>query len=166
MQLRAGCTTGYKGGKHSLVVLTPKNTVKDVFPACILHIYINTASHKQRYRRYSFTPSGAPSHPCLHSECAVPPGAPWSHGCKLPAMRTSTHQHAPPVTAHLSLHLCALTLSLCSQTQRFTSVLWYRQGTQPSCLLDWLCRCPTISATLRTSIPHWIPSAPTVFLSG
>lgn len=95
------------------------------------------------------------------SRCSLIPGA------------TSTRQHAPPVIAHLSLCLHALTLSLCSQTQHISSVSVVQAGNaalSSAGLTTHMSHHPCFYQEggflhHRASIPHWIPSAPTVFMS-
>lgn len=91
----------------------------------------------------------------------------------LPARATCTHQHTSPRTACHSLHLHALTLSLCSQTEHSSSVSVVPSGNSGFPSAAWttqMCHSPVTNRKRafchhRASIPHWNPSAPSVFTS-
>lgn len=181
MQLRAGCTTDYEGRRlvsAAPLFWPPRAQLRTYSPAtrCLGLSRDHKSSPTQtEVREVEIIHNEQCSFASLHAH-----GACGASRCSLIwqlltslSGATSTHQHAPPVIAHLSLHLHALTLSLCSQTQHIPSVSVVQAG-NPACLSAGFTMRMSHHPCLhredghlhhRALNAHWIPSAPTVFMS-
>lgn len=110
MQSKTGCSADYKGSRL-VSDLDVQITVKDIFPSHISTAEIIKAALHRKQR--------SPQQLMLLCILAHTLSLQCLHMLPDVARATSTHQHTSPGTAHPSLHLHGLTLSLHSQTLLF-----------------------------------------------